>query len=90
MDEPLSNHDARRLIREILAAGSIRFTRHADERMSQRGISENEIKRALNGAVTGCDLVEGSWRYRVQGNDVVVVILFRGSTILVIGTTWRF
>lgn len=89
MDEPLSNHDARRLIREILATGAVRFTRHATERMAERKISEVDVMHALKGAVTGCDLMEGSWRYHVQGRGVVVIVLFRGNTVVVVVTTWR-
>ncbi len=89
MDEPLNKYDARKLIRQIKTSGSVRFARHANECMSQRNITENDVRVALNGPVVSVDLIEGSWRYRVQGRNLIVVVAFRSETIVVVVTVWR-
>lgn len=90
MDEPLNNHDARALIRDIVESGVVVFSGHALQRMSERGIGEVRIYNALrNGWVEGCDLIEGSWRYRLVARKLRVVVAFDSETKAIVISTWE-
>ncbi|MCK6527238.1 DUF4258 domain-containing protein [Myxococcota bacterium] len=81
---------ARKLLVEIIESGRVTFTAHALEQMAARSISEAEVVAVLrSGAVRSCDLIAGSWRYRVEGRGVVSVVAFRSDTWTVVVTAWR-
>ena len=88
--EPLSNPEARDLVREILANGSVTYSRHAKERMAQRNMSMPDVANVLRGG--WCESVEevsGTWRYRITTPRMVVVVAFRSETELRVVTAMR-
>jgi hypothetical protein len=90
LDEPLDPAAARALIRSILADGSVRFSRHALEEMQKDGLAEIDVVNVLRGgAVDPAEFENGTWRYRVRSQRIVVVIAFRSKTSLVVVTAWR-
>jgi hypothetical protein len=89
VNEPLSNPEARALIRSILAAGTVGYSRHAEEQMEARGISELDVTNALRGGHVIRSEWEGTWRYTVQTQRFSVVVAFSSEDELVIVTAWR-
>jgi hypothetical protein len=90
MDEPLNNHDARKLVREIERDGTVRISRHCVERMDKRGVTRVDIRNALrNGHVAGADFEHGSWRYQVVAWRLYVVVAFMDEQNLIVVTTWE-
>jgi hypothetical protein len=88
--EPLSPPVARKLIREILEAGGVRFSRHAVEEMRSDGLSEDAVIAVLHGGIVeSAELEGGSFRYRVRVGRVYVVIAFRSEVCAVVVTAWR-
>jgi hypothetical protein len=88
--EPLNPIQARQLIRNIIAAGEVRFSRHAFEEMARDDLSTVDCANVLRGGVVEPPEWEhGSWRYRVRTNRIYVVISFRSETQLVVVTAWR-
>lgn len=88
--EPLNNHDARKLIRQIVQGGTVIFTVHAQTRMKERDIPESSVLHALKaGWVDGCDFECGSWRYRVMTVQITVVVAFDDETKAIVITTWE-
>jgi hypothetical protein len=91
LDEPLEPSVARRLIRSILAVGSVRFSRHALEEMAKDALAEVDIVNVLRGGVVDPgELENGSWRYRARTQPIAVIASFRSETSLVVVTAWRF
>lgn len=90
MKEPLSPRDAKRLIREILSTGEVRFTRHALEELKKDGLEEIDCVNVLRGGTVGPGEFEnGSWRYPVRASKVTVIVAFRSETQLVVVTAWK-
>jgi hypothetical protein len=88
--EPLNPAQARQLIRNIIAAGEVRFSGHAFEEMAKDDLSTVDCTNVLRGGVVEPPEWErGSWRYRVRTNRIYVVISFRSETQLVVVTAWR-
>jgi hypothetical protein len=88
--EPLSPLEARRLIREILRGGEVRFTGRALSEMEKDGVEEIDCVNVLRGGAVGPGEFEnGSWRYRVRASKLTVVVAFRSQTQLVVVTAWR-
>jgi hypothetical protein len=91
IDEPLDPPRCRRLIRRILAEGSVRFSKHALEEMVNDDLSEMDIVNVLRGGFPGPgELENGSWRYCVRAQRIAVVVAFRSEASLVGVTAWRF
>lgn len=88
--EPLSRTDARRLIRQILEEGEVRFTGHFYEQAEERGLDEEDAKNVLRGGwVDEEEERNGTWRYRVMTHTICVVVGFRSETALSVITIWR-
>ena len=88
--EPLNPAQARQLIRNIIAAGEVRFSGHALEEMAKDDLSTLDCTNVLRGGVVEPPEWErGSWRYRVRTNRIFVVVSFRSETQLVVVTAWR-
>lgn len=45
--EPLTDNDVLEGVRELTAAGSIRWTDHAEDQMADRGVDKGQIKACL-------------------------------------------
>lgn len=90
MREPLSPPAAKKLIRGILKDGRVNFSRHAREEMAKDKLVEIDAVNVLRGGVVEPGEWEnGSWRYRVRTQRIVVVIAFRSESALVVVTAWR-
>lgn len=88
--EPLTNDAARRLIVEILATGTVVFTRHAERELAADGLTPTDALAVLRGGwVEFSEFEHGSWRYRVRGREAVVVVAFRSEARVVVVTAWR-
>lgn len=94
MNEPLNPNDARDLARAIWASGSVRFSRHARQRMADRNVSEQDIGNTILGGHCkpgkGIGFEGGSWRYTLETARIAVVVAFRSETEMVIVSCWRF
>jgi len=90
VEEPLSPTVAKRLIREGLGSGEVRFTRHALEEMKKDGLEEIDCVNVLRGGAVGPgELANGSWRYPVRTPRVTVIVAFRSEAKLAVVTAWR-
>jgi hypothetical protein len=76
-EEPLSPHEARRLIRDILENGSVALA-----------VDVTNVLRG--GVVEPGELENGTWRYRVRTARIAVVTAFRSELELRVVTAWRF
>jgi len=88
--EPLDPQKARVLIREILATGSVAFSRHALEEMEKDKLTAVDVTNVVRGGVVDpAELENGSWRYRVRTGRMAVIVAFRSEAELRIVTAWR-
>lgn len=91
MKEPLPPATVKRLLVALLAAGILSFTKHAYEEMAKDNLTEPDVRNTLRGGmVRPGELVNGTWRYRVETNRMAVVATFRSATHAVVVTAWRF
>ena len=78
------------LIREILATGSVAFSRHALEEMEKDKLTAVDVTNVVRGGVVDpAELENGSWRYRVRTGRMAVIVAFRSEAELRIVTAWR-
>jgi hypothetical protein len=90
MKEPLEQTVVRRVIGNILAVGTVRFSKHALDEMSKDGMTTPDVLNVLrSGVVEVPELQTGTWRYRIRTREAYVVIAFRSELSLVIVTAWR-
>jgi hypothetical protein len=90
LDEPLDPNEAKRLIRTILKEGIFSFSTHADREMKKDDLNNVDCVNVLRGGVVEQPEHEnGTWRYRVRTNRIVVVVAFRSSKELLVVTAWR-
>jgi len=90
LDEPLSQVDARQLARKILAEGDYWFSRHAEQRMTQRGMSQIDCVNVVRGGrCTEIDFEKGSWRYRFETPRMAAVVAFLDENSLTVVSAWR-
>jgi uncharacterized protein DUF4258 len=88
--EPLNPARAKPLIRRILDAHEVRFSKHALEEMARDELTTVDCTNGLRGGVVEPPEFErGTWRYRVRTNRLYVVVAFRSETQLVVVTAWR-
>jgi hypothetical protein len=88
--EPLDPTRARQLIRNIIAAGEVRFSGHALEEMAKDNLTTVDCTNVLRaGVVEPPEFERETWRYRVRTNRIYVVVTFRSETQLVVVTAWR-
>lgn len=89
----IPNDEARSIIREIISDGVLILSRHAKERMAERGYSLQDVVHILlHGEIVKKEYKEKTknWSYRIQGRDlendegaVVVAIIRRMSAIVI-------
>ena len=92
LNEPLAPAEAKRLIRDILAAGRLRFSTHAEEEMAKDDITGPEAINVLRAGVVEpaeWDARRREWRYRVRAAHLYVVVTFLSETRLRVVTAWR-
>ena len=90
LKEPLDPDRARRLIGAILEKGSVFFSSHSEEALADDDLSTVDAVNVLRGGkVESPEFERGTWRYRVQTQRIVVVVVFRSETEFVVVTAWR-
>jgi hypothetical protein len=88
--EPLKASDAKRLIRQILAKGTVNFSDHALKEMAVDNLTTVDCTNVLRGGVVEPPEFErNAWRYRIRTGRMYVVIVFRSDTTLTVVTAWR-
>ncbi|MFN2445476.1 MAG: DUF4258 domain-containing protein [Vicinamibacterales bacterium] len=88
--EPLSPIEARKLMREIVATGTVAFSDHAIHELTKDNLTQADAVNAIKaGAVEPAEFERGSWRYRVHTVRVWIVVVFRSVTHLVVVTAWK-
>jgi hypothetical protein len=91
-NQPLSEREIVIAIHASLkAGGKLQISGHAELRMLERGIDEQQLGVFLRkGRADGCDPVAGRWRYRRRCGDIVVVVVLdppsKTSVVTVINT----
>ena len=78
---------ALREIQGYAAAGRIAYSRHADARMQERGVSRHDCRRALATATRAASQANETWRVTggrdVDGDDLTVVVAIEGGVLVV-------
>jgi len=81
---------AHKLLKRILRADGTSWSQHARDKMGDDDLGETDIINTLRcGVVEGGELINGSWRYRVETERVAVVIAFQTEDEAVVVTVWR-
>ena len=81
---------ARRLLRDILTSGVLRFSGHAKAEMAKDQLTTQDALNVLRaGVVEPSELVRGSWRHRVKTNRICVVVTLPSETEAIVITAWR-
>jgi hypothetical protein len=89
--EPLPPATVKRLVVALLAAGTLSFTKHAYEEMAKDNLTEIDVRNTLKGEMARPgELVNGTWRYRMETSRMAAVVTFRSATHAVVVTAWRF
>ena len=91
MDEPVGEAELRKIITAINdGRGSLNFSKHAFQRMDERSLDEKDCRNILRaGRWRGPDFETGTWRYRMESNNMFVVVAVRSETCLVVVTVGR-
>lgn len=90
LDEPLGEHEAKRIARHILRVGKLVFSSHAKARMQEREFEATDVVNVLRGGVVDdIHRENGSWRYRFNTRTMQVVIAFIDPTACVVVTVMR-
>ena len=88
--DSLDPNTAKRVIRDWITRGSLRWSNHALERIPERGLTTVDCVNALkSGVVDPPEWENGSWRYRVRSGEITVVVAFRGEREVTVTTAWR-
>ena len=90
MREPLTRREARRLIGEILATGTVGFSSHALDEPHKDEATTVESTNALRAGVGGSGKWRnGPWRYPVRTARVAVAAAFRANARHAVVAAWR-
>lgn len=88
--EPLTPAEAKALIRQIVANGTVAYSTHCKDQMRARNVTMLDVQNVLlGGIVDPAENENGSWRYRVRTMKFIVVVAFRSETSIVLVTTMR-
>lgn len=89
----ISDDEAKSIIRAIVADGILILSRHAKERMAERGYTLQDVVHVLlNGEIVKKEYQDKTrnWSYKIQGYDlendggaVVVAIIKRMSAVVI-------
>jgi hypothetical protein len=81
---------ARKLLRNILTSGVLRFSDHAKAEMAKDHLNTQDALNVLRAdVVEPSELVRGSWRHRLKTNHICVVVTLPSETEAVVITAWR-
>jgi hypothetical protein len=90
VDEPLTAQAAKNLIRKILLDSDAVMSNHALKEMKKDQLIVGDVLNVVRGGIVDePEFENGSWRYRVRTNKIVVVVCFRSETELHVVTCWR-
>jgi hypothetical protein len=91
MKEPYNRNEAKKLIQAICLQGVVISSRHAKEELAQDDLTVVDARNVLRGGkiLEEPELENGTWRYRVQTAQIVVVVAFVSESKLKIVTAWR-
>lgn len=90
MKQPFPPTTVKRLLIAILAGGILSFTRHAYEEMAKDNLTEIDVRNTLRGGVVRPgEIVNGTWRYRVETIRMAAVVAFRSVSHAIVVTAWR-
>ncbi len=89
----LSTEEAQKIIKEIATGGILIFSRHAKEKMIERGYTSHDVEHILKfGEIVKKEFKNNtqSWTYKISGADlegdegsVVVAIIKRMSAVVI-------
>ena len=89
----MSRTQAKKVLSEIInnEPNFISYTKHARKRMKTRNLKTGDLLNVLHKGKIYDDPEEenGSWRYRVQTQNITVVIAFRKPNHVAVVTAWR-
>lgn len=81
---------ARKLLREILASGTLTYSGHAKKEMEKDILTTQDVVNVLRAGVVGpSEFENGSWRHRAKTNTICVVVTLVSEREAVVVTTWR-
>ena len=81
---------ARKLLRQILAAGALTYSGHAKREMEKDKLTTQDVVNVLRaGVVEPSEFERGSWRHRVKTNNICVVVVLVSEWETVVVTAWR-
>jgi hypothetical protein len=81
---------AKKLLREIIATGTLSFSKHAKAEMAKDKLGTEDVVNVLRaGVVEPSELERGSWRHRVKTNSICVVVVLASQREAVVVTAWR-
>jgi len=87
----LSTPEIQKAIKAAAKSGNWVPTKHAQERMVQRGLSAPDVERALRGGAHDPimdELKNGNWRYRIRGQTIdgkpIQLAVIIGSPLVVV------
>lgn len=81
---------AQKLLREILAVGTLTYSDHAKKEMGKDKLTTQDVVNVLRaGVVEPSEFEHGSWRHRVKTNNICVVVVLVSEQEAVVVTTWR-
>ena len=81
---------ARKLLRNILASGTLTLSGHAKKEMAKDKLTTLEVVNVLRaGVVESSEFERGSWRHRVKTNTICVVVVLVSEREAVGVTAWR-
>ena len=91
MKEPFNRNEARKLIQEICTTGVVESSRHAREELAKDDLDMFDVTNVLRAGkiLEEPELENGTWRYRVHTERMVVVVAFVSESKLKIVTAWR-
>jgi hypothetical protein len=81
----VTSDEALRHVRSYAAANRVRFTRHARERMGERGASVEHVMRALQNA-TSCSPSGERWKVTgpdLDGDALTAVVIIEDEVIVI-------
>ena len=91
LQHPLHGVVAKRVIRDIVADGRVRWTGHALQRLSERALTTVDCVNVLRaGAVGAAELENRTWRYPVRAGRTTVVVVLRNERELTVITAWQW
>lgn len=81
---------ARKLLRDILASGTLTFSEHAKKEMANDKLTTPDVVNVLRaGVVEPSEFENGSWRHRVKTNTICVVVVLVSEREAGVVTAWR-